>query len=429
VSDTASATASATGPWATFKESPRAIRFLLLGVCVNQFGAFLQAFLVVYLVDRGFGKGQAGFALGAYGVGSVIGVLLGGGLTDRLAPRTTIILSMLGAAGLTLSISFLGYYPAIVVAVLLAGVATQSYRPAAAALLTGMVMPSRQVMVMAMNRLAMNVGMLVGPLAAAALAGISWNLVFWTDAATSLLYAGVAVFLLPSTAGTTASDEPDAGAATTATGGGYRPMLADRRFVVFLGSMLVNALVHIQLLAVLPLTLRDAGYPTVVYSVVLVLGTALVVGAELLVTKATQRWPAYRAAALGSLLFGLGTLGYGLRGGLVVIALATVVHEVGQMIAGPTVFAWPAKAAPEGMAGRYLGATLAMFGLGQAVGAMLGPLAYSQVGNGFWVLCAAMTVVSALACRQSMRPPAPVRTVRQAPIDDPSPVPAVTGAA
>jgi MFS family permease len=393
-------TASHAGPWATLQDSPPAVRFLLLGVGINQFGAFMQAFLVVYLVHRGFGNGAAGFALGAYGVGSVIGVLLGGGLADRLAPRTTIILSMFGAAGLTLSISLLSFYPAIVAAVLLAGVATQSYRPAAAAMLTEMVSPSRQVMVMALNRLALNAGMLLGPLAAAALAGISWNLVFWVDAATSLLYAGVAIFLLPATAGARA------GGVDSPPSAGYRPMLADRRFVVFLASMLVNAVIHIQLLSVLPLTLRDAGYPTVVYSMVLALGSGLVLSAELLVTKVTQRWAAYRAATLGSLLFGVGTLAYGLPGGIAMVVLATVVHEIGQMIAGPTVFAWPAKAAPEGMAGRYLGAGLAMFGLGQAVGAMLGPLAYDHLGRSFWWLCAGMAVVSALACRQSMRLPA-----------------------
>ena len=160
---------SSAGPWTTFKESPASVRFLLLGVTVNQFGAFLQAFLVLYLVHRGFTKAQAGVALGAYGVGAVIGILLGGALADRLTPRVTIIVSMLWAAVFTFAVTCLGSYAAIVVVVLLAGAMTQAYRPAAATLLTELVPPSRQVMVIAMNRLAMNLGMMFGPLAAAAL--------------------------------------------------------------------------------------------------------------------------------------------------------------------------------------------------------------------------------------------------------------------
>jgi MFS family permease len=392
-------TAKPAGPWVTFKESPRPVRFLLLGVCVNQFGAFLQAFLVLYLAHRGFSDGRAGLALGTYGVGAVIGVLLGGRLTDRLAPRPTIILSMVGSALLTGAISFLGYYPAILAVVLLAGAMTQAYRPAAAALLTGMVPKERQVMVMAMNRLALNLGLVVGPLLAAALISVSWNLVFWMDAATSLLYAAVAIFLLPASPPT----PKDGGKEEAAAASRGRGVFADRRFTVFLVSMLTNALVHIQLLAVLPLALHDAGYPTVMYSTVLVLGTCIMVSSELLVTKATQRWPAYRAASLGSMLLGIGMVGYGLRGGIVVIVAATVVNEVGQMIAGPTVFAWPAKAAPEGMAGRYLGRALGMFGLGQALGPMLGLLAYQYLGRSFWCLCGLMGVISALLCQYAMQ--------------------------
>jgi hypothetical protein len=256
-------------------------------------------------------------------------------------------------------------------------------------------------MVMAMNRLTLNLGLVVGPLTAAALISVSWGLVFWTDAATSLMYAAVAVFLLPASPLAPPEGEKEAAAADHGRGA-----LADRRYRVFLVSMLTNALVHIQLLAVLPLALHDAGYPTVVYSSVLVLGTCLMVSSELLVTKATQRWPAYRAASLGSMLLGIGMVGYGLEGGIVLIVAATVVNEVGQMIAGPTVFAWPAKAAPEGMAGRYLGRALAMFGLGQAVGPMLGLLAYQYLGRSFWCLCGLMGVVSALLCQYAMKPPA-----------------------
>lgn len=393
---------NAAGPWVTFRESPPAVRLVLLGVTVNQLGAFLQAFLVLYLVHRGFTDAQAGLALGIYGAGAVTGVLGGGRLTDRLQPRTTIILSMVGAATLTATVSVLGSYLAILVAVFLAGAMTQAYRPAAAALLTSMVPPSRQVMVMAMNRLALNVGMLVGPFAAAALASVSWNLIFWVDAATSLLYAAVATFLLPS--GRRSSGDDAAERPTPASTARSRPMLADRRFVVFLASMFANALVHVQLLAVLPVTLRDAGYPTVVYSVVLVLGSCLMVSSELAVTRVTQRWPAHRAAAVGSLLLGVGMLGYGVRGGLVLVVVATVVNEVGQMVGGPTVFAWPAKAAPDGMAGRYLGSALAMFGLGQAVGSMAGLFAYQQLGRSFWWLCGVLGVAAAAMCRHALRP-------------------------
>lgn len=405
------ATTDSAGPWVTMKEAPAAVRFLLLGVAINQFGAFLQAFLVLYLVHRGFSSAQAGFALGGYGIGAVTGVLLGGALTDRLTPRLTIIVSMVWAAVFTLAVTFLGSYPAIVVVVVLAGVMTQAYRPAAAALLTGMVPKSRQVMIMAMNRLAMNVGIMVGPLAAAALVTISWNLIFWVDATTSLLCAAVAVVLLPSVRPTATPEADETAEPGMRANTGYRAMFADRRYVIFLSAMLTNALVHIQLFAALPLTLHDAGFPTVVYSIVITVGVVVMVSSELQITKVTQHWPAYRAGALGSLLLGLGLVGYGLPGGIVMIVAATVFNEVGQMIGGPTVFAWPAKAAPPGLEGRYLGSALATFGLGQALGPVLGVFIYQHIGRNFWWLCGAMGVVSAITAGYSMRPQSTVAGV------------------
>jgi hypothetical protein len=263
----------------------------------------------------------------------------------------------------------------------------------------------------------MNLGFMIGPLVAAALATISWNLIFWVDATTSVMCAAVAVLLLPRAAlaptAPSAADPGSAGSAASAGSDGavgsaggrslYRSLASDRRYVVFLSAMVTNALVHVQLFAVLPLTLRDSGFPTVVYSMVITIGVIVMVTSELQVTKATQHWPAYRAGALGSLLLGIGLVGYGLPGGIVMIVAATVLNEVGQMIGGPTVFAWPAQAAPPGMEGRYLAGALAAFGIGQAVGPVLGVAAYQYLGHSFWWLCGAMGIVSALTTGYSMR--------------------------
>ena len=145
-------------------------RLVLLGVFINQFGAFLQAFLVLYLVHRGYSENEAGLALACYGAGAVAGLLLGGSLTDRIGPRLTLVLSMFSSAVLVVTVSQLSWYWLIVVVVLASGMMTQAYRPASATLLIGMTPPSRQVMTMAMNRIAMNVGAVGGPLSGGRLA-------------------------------------------------------------------------------------------------------------------------------------------------------------------------------------------------------------------------------------------------------------------
>ncbi|MGH3748990.1 MAG: MFS transporter, partial [Micromonosporaceae bacterium] len=309
------------GVIASLKATPGTARFVLLGVFINQFGAFLQMFMVLYLVHRGFSAELAGFALGAYGAGAVVGMFSGGGMSDRLGSRLTIAISMGTAAVMVVSVSFLSYYPAILAVVALAGAMTQANRPASAALLTSLTPPSRHVMVMSMNRLAISSGTVAGPLVGAWVITFSWDLLLWLDGLGAMSYALIALFLLPAR---TKSAKPESGTAEQSQVS-YLTVLKDTKFLLFLGAMLTNAMVYIQYFTVLPLSLKDAGYPTVYYSAVFALSAGIVMTCELWVTTYVQKWRSWLAASLGLLLLGLGLVGFGLPGGAVMIFSATVV--------------------------------------------------------------------------------------------------------
>ncbi|HEY0641700.1 MAG TPA: MFS transporter [Pseudonocardiaceae bacterium] len=384
----------------TLKDLPGFVRFVLIGVFVNQFGAFLQAFMVLYLLERGFSARQAGFALAVHSVGAIAGVLFGGVVSDRLGPRLTIVLSMASAALLTLSVTMVDSFAAIAVAVTLAGAATQASRPAVMTLLLGQVPKARQVMVQAMYRTALSVGAVAGPLVAAGLSTISWDLVFWFDAATTIVYVVIAATVLP---------RADRAAAATerAARPSYLLVLRDRRYLGYLSLMLANGLVIVQFIAVLPLMLRDAGYATWAYGTLTALGAALVIGCELLVTRSTQRWPAWIAVCGGWVLVVIGRGMLGLPGGFTVLVIAVVIGVAGQIIGGSTAFAHPARVAPPGAMGRYIGSAHAVFNLGYVLGPIVGVLLYDRMGQAFWALCPALGAVTLAAGLWAMRAPAP----------------------
>ena len=118
-------------------------RALLLGVCVNRLAGFIQIFLVLFLIHRGFSGGRAGLALGGYAVGAVFGTFLGGSLSDRLSPRNATLLSMVGSAVLIISVLYVRAYPLLLLAVFLVSAIGQFYRPAAQALITELTPRSR----------------------------------------------------------------------------------------------------------------------------------------------------------------------------------------------------------------------------------------------------------------------------------------------
>lgn len=394
----------AVGPLQTFRETSPAAKLVLLGVFVNQFGAFLQAFLVLYLVNDGFSQSQAGWALAGYGAGAVVGLLLGGSLTDRIGPRQTLVLSMFTSAALVVTVSLLGSYWLIVVVVLLAGMMTQAYRPASATLLIGMTAPERQVMTMAMNRIAMNVGAMSGPLVAAWLITVDWDLIFWVDGATAAGYGLIALLFLPHGRPTQEAADADGQPVRVS----YLTVLRDRPYLLYMLAMLLNALIYVQSFAVLPVAITEAGYETVVYSSVFAVSAGTVVALELVITKWVQHWPAARAASLGLLLLACGLTGWGLgiEAGIVLLLLATVVGVFGQIIGGPTLFAWPVKVAPPAAQGRYVGLGNGVFWVGQSLGPALGLLLYQQIGSAFWYVCGAIGLLSAAAAWVGMQEPA-----------------------
>lgn len=393
----------------TLRTTDPAVRWLLFGVFVNQLGAFVQVFLVLFLVDGGNSQGRAGLALGAYGAGSVLGALLGGRLADRLGRRTTMTLSMLCAAALTISISFLGspeLYPLLLLVVIADGAMTQAYRPAASAMLADLVPRDRLVMTFSMYRVALNTGAVIGPLVAAWLMTVSWDLLFWADGLTAVACALLAHRFLP--AGERDSAPEAAGEVATA---GYRAVLRDGRYLLYLFAMFASAVIYMQYFSVLPLQIRDDGHTALVYSAILALSAAAVITCELLVTKRVQAWRASTAAAGGIALLATGLGGYGIEGGLVLLFAASLVGVVGQILSGPTMFAHPARVAPVAARGAYAGASQAMFGLGASLGPLLGVLAFDAIGSSVWALCAGVGALAALAALAGVREqPAPAPT-------------------
>ena len=194
---TAKEKGGALGAIATWRQTSVTAKALLFGVFVNRLGAFLQIFMVLFMTYRGFSVGQAGLALGVYGLGSVLGSFAGGWLSDRLSPRAATLISMLGSAVLIVSILYIDVYVLILLAVFLVSSVGMLNRPAAQAMLAEITKSGQLVMTMAMYRLAINLGTAATPIVGVALIRVSYNLLFWAEAAAAVLYSAIAWKFLP----------------------------------------------------------------------------------------------------------------------------------------------------------------------------------------------------------------------------------------
>lgn len=399
---------------AAARATPKEIRYLLGGVLINQLGAYVQTFLLLYLTFRGASVAAAGGCLVAYSIGSIFGTFLGGELTHRFGPRRTIALAMGLSAPLVAAIPLLtgpNRYWLLVVVVFLSGLFTQAYRPGAFVLINDLMPERYKLMAFSMMRTAMNVGAAVAPLIAAALILIDWDLLYWIDGGTALVYSVLALTLLPRTVHT-AEKPAQQSASATSRRSGYAAMVRDTRFLAYLVSVVLGTFAFAQATIALPLQITTDGHPTSLYSAVLTISSVVLITVELKLTTYTSRLPHHVSAFVGHLVLAVGLAAYGLstQSGVFVI-IAAVVETTGLMIAGPAMTAHPTLAAPEALKARYAGAGQALMGVGLAIAPALGLYGWTQLGAGFWPVIGLLTAVAGVFALVGIRP----RSTEEAP--------------
>lgn len=392
--------------WATFRESTLAVKTILVGVFVNRLSGFLNIFIVLYLTAQGFSTAQATIALGVYGAGAIVGVLIGGMLADRLGARNATVISMTSTGVLMAALLYLPSYSLLLAAVALVSLSGQLYRPASATLLSDSTPEGQQVMIFAMYRFGLNLGATVAPLLGLALYSLDnqrYGLVFWCEGLIALAYAILAWCTLP--ARVPRSTNASAGASDDGSRSGYLAMLRDRRYTLYLIATFCHAAIYVQYLSTLPLDVQSAGLAIFWYTLAVSLNGFIVIAFELLVTKFSQTWPLKLTIGLGLGLLGVGVAAYGLPFGPAVILAGTLIWSLGEIIGGPAIFAYPGMVAPSHLKGHYIGSFQFMFGLGTAAGPVVGGWLFIQLGHQVWPVLAIGSAIATLLALAAVRTP------------------------
>lgn len=392
---------------------PRGAWILFFGTFLNKFGTFVLPFLAIYMTRLGYTSGQAGIAIGAYGVGTLAACLLGGFLADRHGRRKTIVLSMFSAAVFMLCLSQARSFWSIVLLSGVVGLAGELYRPASSALLADLVPAGQRVTAFAAYRMAFNAGWAFGPATAGLLAKYSFTLLFLGDAATSLLYGFVAWFALPS------------GLAATRSGNSlletFRVVRDDARFRQVLVSSLIVGLVFVQVFSTMSLEITRNGFSASTYGLLISMNGLLVVLCELPLTTVTKRFAARSVMALGYVLIGAGFASNVLPRTLPLLVFTTALFTFGEMISMPVSGAYVADLAPADRRGLYMGTYGMVWALAFIFGPSLGLLAFSANPLALWSLCGVMGLAAAGIILSGQNAGIVVRTHRELPTNTPSP--------
>ncbi len=371
------------------------------GTFVNRLGTFVMPFITLYLTQRGFSVPQAGLALAMYGVGGVGAQFLGGWLADRIGRRNAIGFSMLGASVITLVLWQASSLAMVYALMLLLALVAEMHRPAASALIADLVPSEQRVTAFAVFRLAINVGWAFGLTLGGLLADRSFDYLFIGDAVTSAAFGVISLIALPHGTRTSRHEERHLNGAT-------RTILADRGFLLFLGSILIGAAIYMQNVSTFPLHVRAAGYSTSVYGALQALNGVIVVLLELPITTLTGPRSRTRMIALGALLIGLAFASLVVARSIPALAAMVLVWTLGEIISSPVSSAFVADRSPEHTRGRYQASLGVMFALGAIVGPTIGTVTYAFNPDVLWIGCGVAGVLAAALALAAGRHPAPV---------------------
>lgn len=386
-------------PFESLRALPRPIWIAFVATVIHRSGTMALPFLVVYLTDeRRLSPEAAGGMLGMYGVGSLVAGPLAGWVVSRAGARAVMVGSLLGTSLCLVAVPAVSSPYAMAALVLGWAVVGESFRPACAAVVAELVAPERRREAFAVLRLAVNLGMSVGPAIGGGLVAISYDALFVVDAATSVLAA--AMFVLPS-ARALGVRQQERAATQDSQPGSLGPL------VLHLVASCLVALVAYQAVSTMALYIvEDLALSPAVYGWVFAFSGILIVLFELPFTAASRRWPHRPLLVAGAALTAVGFAAHALARGPVALFAIAVVWTAGEILLGPAAAARVADLEPPGRRGVYLGVYNAVWSGAFALGPWLGTHSLASLGAELhWALVGAVGLTG--AALYALAPPGP----------------------
>jgi len=231
-----------------YKGLSQEVWYLALITLVNRAGAMVVPFLSLYLTKyMGYSMGQVGWVMTSFGLGSVIGVWLGGKLIDIIGFYKVMVISLFAAGLVLVSLQFLNSFWFLCSGVFLLTFVADGFRPAIYVAVNTYSKPENQTRSITLIRLAINLGFSAGPaLGGFLIANVSYAGLFWVDGLTCIMAAILMIKLLRPKR---AVKKPDVDSEVKATKLPYK----DGPYIIFIASMFLIGFVFLQYFSTIPL--------------------------------------------------------------------------------------------------------------------------------------------------------------------------------
>ncbi len=365
---------------------------LALITLVNRSGSMIFPFLNVYLKDGlQFSMSSVAIVAFCYGVGSMIGAFLGGILVDRYGAYKVASFSLIGSCVVFLVFLISTDFYFLCIWSIIAITVADLFRPAVMVNIGEYSNDNTLTRGISLIRMAMNLGVAVGPLVAGVLItyfGYHW--IFIIDALTCLGAGFIYVKYFKQGATVPAKSEKKPSIIIA---------ILDIPFLLFMIFNLINLIAFFQIIESIPIYItNELKYSPIVVSLFLFANGFMIFILELpLIHYIEQRYRAIDCVIVGIILIAIGYLCLFIFNDFIVaITLYSIFVAVGEIINFPFITTIAHKRSDETNRGSYMGTTALLF----SIALLLSPFCLNFIEaygyNLAWLLMFAISISGAL---------------------------------
>lgn len=344
---------------------------------INRIGTLILPFLTLYTTQKlGWTKIEAGTATMWFGIGSLVGALLGGYLTDKIGYYKTMVLSLFSASVFFYILQYCTEFYVLCGFLLVSSMLADFIRPALMTGLTYFTNKATQTRAVSLVRMAFNLGIAIGPaVAGIMIASYGYSLIFIIDSLTCL---GAGIFLLIFVKNKQEEKKEE----LEENDNGISPY-RDFPFLIFMLFNLLMLISFFQILFTVPLfmieilgyTEREVGY---FYAVN---GGVIFLSEMPLVHYVETKFNDFKTMIVGALMMGLAIFIFAFPlPSLFMMAFYMFFVSYGEIVNFPFIASISMSRASKGKIGKYMSVNTVMFSLSLIIAPIFGTYVLEAFG-------------------------------------------------
>ena len=371
------------------------IWLLSIVMLINRSGTMVLAFMTLYCNHLGYTLQQGGYVVAVYGMGSIVGALVGGKISDRFGFYYVQFGALFLGGTMFIVLGQMNSYLSIIICTFILSMINESFRPANATAIALYSTPENRTQSFSLVRLSINLGWGIGSALGGLLAAINYKLLFWVDGFTNISAAFMLIAILPKI---TKAQQHEPTTSTVIDVKAVSPY-RDKKFLAFLVVQILFAACFFQLFTNIPLYFKQALHLSE-FNIGLILsanGLLIALFEMVLVYKLEGRRPYLILMSYGSILMGLAFMILNvsfLSGALIAITCMGLI-TIAEMVSMPFMNSFYIERSSERTRGGYAGMYTMGWSIAQVFGSSVGSLYADQFG--FFSLWITVTLICMLA--------------------------------